>query len=114
MLPKSHRQLKNEEIKQLFDEPHSKVSNQYLRIHTRLLGDLSESQFVVIVSRKVHKSAVTRNKIRRQLYSILSRMFSQWTAGLRVAILVKPSFLKLTRTERLQIFLDMLHDADLL
>ena len=114
MLPQRHRQLKSEDIKLLFEDPHTRSTNAYLRVHTRVTEYETPSQFVVIVSRKVHKSAVKRNMIRRQLYSILSRLFSEWTAGLRVAILVKPSFLKLSRTERLQIFLDTLHGADLL
>jgi ribonuclease P protein component len=35
----------------------------------------------VVVSKKVHKSAVTRNRIRRRIYEILRRSDSQFTAG---------------------------------
>ncbi|MDF2379392.1 MAG: ribonuclease P protein component [Candidatus Gracilibacteria bacterium] len=114
MLEKQHRNLSSEEIAELFKNPHTKSSNSTLRIHTITASEKMKSQFVVIVSRKVHKSAVKRNMIRRQLYSVLSRMFSQWTSGLRVAILVKPSFLKLSRTQRLKTFLDLLHDDGLI
>jgi ribonuclease P protein component len=42
----------------------------------------------VVVSKKVHKSAVTRNRIRRRLYEIIRRADSQLTEGKDLIITV--------------------------
>lgn len=42
----------------------------------------------VVVSRKVHKSAVTRNRIRRRIYEIIRRADSQLTDGKDLVITV--------------------------
>lgn len=49
------------------------------------------SRFAIVVSKKVHKSAVGRNRIRRRLYELVRHELSHITAIHDVAIIVSSS-----------------------
>ena len=49
------------------------------------------SQFGISISRKVHKRAVVRNRIKRQLKAIIRRYLPKIAPGWRVVIVVRPS-----------------------
>ena len=46
------------------------------------------SRFSVVVSKKVHKSAVGRNRIRRRLYEILRAEYGQFNGVYDIAVIV--------------------------
>ena len=46
------------------------------------------SRFAIVVSKKVHKSAVGRNRMRRRLYEIVRRELPNFTAVHDVAIMI--------------------------
>ena len=54
----------------------------------------------VVVSKKVAKKAVDRNKIRRQIYTQLSVVKKQGGSGVFI-VLVKPAFMTLARKDAL-------------
>ncbi len=48
----------------------------------------NHSRFSVVVSKKVHKSAVGRNRIRRRVYEILRLELSSMTRQMDIAVIV--------------------------
>jgi ribonuclease P protein component len=46
------------------------------------------SRFAVVVSKKVHKSAVGRNRIRRRIYEIVRQELPEFTSAHDVAVMV--------------------------
>jgi ribonuclease P protein component len=63
------------------------------------------SRFSVVVSKKVHKSAVGRNRIRRRVYEVVRQELPQFTATHDVAILVFSSELITLPSDELQTML---------
>jgi ribonuclease P protein component len=59
------------------------------------------SRFAVVVSKKVHKSAVGRNRIRRRLYEIVRHELPRFHSSHDVAIMVFSSELISLQTEEL-------------
>lgn len=103
MLKQQFRSLKASEVSELFQGKPATKSDSYFRV----LWSKSPReipQFVVITSTKLHRSAVVRNRVRRVLYDLIRQHFSQWTLGVRVAILVKTPAIRLTKKEFTQAF----------
>lgn len=113
MLKKAHRGLQSSDIRKLFQTPSKRMSNSAFQV---LWAPSSEPslRFSVIVSKKVDKSAVVRNRLRRQCYTLLSRFFSDWTAAVRVAIVVKTSARHLSPDQLAAELLHALKGAELL
>ncbi len=63
MLPKSHRLKKKKEIERVFQK--GRVYRENFILFKFIENDLKKSRFCFIVSQKVSKKAVVRNKIRR-------------------------------------------------
>src|SRR5690606_1455939 len=112
MLPKKYRGLKASEVSDLFQKDHRSSSNPFFRVLWRQTPD-PVPRFVVITSRKLHHSAVVRNRLRRTVYDMVSRSFSRWTDGLRVAIVVKNSALQATKQEYKDSFYDLMKKSGL-
>lgn len=62
-------------------------------------NDLLFSRFGIVVSAKVNKSAVKRNKIKRIIFDFIRLEKLHKSAGRDVLIIVLPSANKLTKTE---------------
>jgi ribonuclease P protein component len=60
---------------------------------TIVYSPLSSFHASVVVSKKVHKQAVVRNKVRRQMYAQLRAKLNQKHTGVFIVI-VKPGYLK--------------------
>lgn len=88
VLKKSDRHYTSTEIQQLFSGKQKSISNAFFRLHWLSTSD-EKKKVAVIVSKKVAKSAVARNQARRRVYDVVRQLFSEWTPGLRVAILVR-------------------------
>jgi len=111
MLKKEHRGLKSSEIADLFKgDSVDSISNKYFRLNWQK-SEKDSSQFVIIVSKKVHKSAVVRNKLRRKVYEMVRQGFSMWTESKRVAILIKNSALDCSAKELRKEFQDLIEKA---
>jgi len=73
------------------------------------------SRFTVVVSKKVHKSAVGRNRIRRRVYEIIRNAYPNFTQTSDVAVIVTNSeVLSLEQTELVSILHELLTEAKLL
>lgn len=72
------------------------------------------SRFSIVVSKKVLKSAVGRNRIRRRVYEIVRQELSHYTTNCDVAIMVTSSEVReMPSSELQQILLESLHQTDL-
>ena len=56
-----------------------------------LKNNLSNSRFCIIVSTKISKKAVVRNKIKRQLRSIIQKNITKFSPNYDIVILTKPA-----------------------
>jgi ribonuclease P protein component len=78
-----------------------RYSGRYLRlrIYDRVNSDLA-SQIAIVISKKISKSAVIRNRIKRQLRAIFRQLLSQLKQGLQIVVTVSalpgsPSYIQL-------------------
>ena len=72
------------------------------RIHLpylQLIVDSTSSSFhgSVVVSKKVYKKATDRNKLRRQLYAIMSTFYREHVSKATCIIIVKPNIKEVPR-----------------
>lgn len=73
------------------------------------------SRFAVVISKKVHKSAVGRNRIRRRVYEIVRHELPQFIATADIAIIVTNSeVLHVEHAELATMLHDLLVDAKVL
>ena len=93
MLPKSKR-LSTETFKKIIEKGQS-FHSPFLII--RVYKNAKQSHFGVSVPKKVSKLAVSRNKIKRQIYSMVTKLNVK--EGLEVIIIVKVGFEKLSFIE---------------
>jgi len=85
MLPKENRLKKKKDFEKLFKEGKSfREKFLVLRINE---NNLNKNRFGFIVSKKISKKAVTRNKIKRQLREIVREKINDFEKGFDVAIL---------------------------
>jgi ribonuclease P protein component len=72
------------------------------------------SRFAVVVSKKVHKSAVGRNRIRRRVYEVVRTEIPKFRSPHDVAILVFSSeLIALPQEELVETMRDLFTQADL-
>lgn len=72
---------------------------QNFAISMRDRGDSDPSRFGIIVSTKISKSAVARNKVKRIIREGVVEVLDSVNRGMDVVFLVKPSILKVERVE---------------
>lgn len=89
MLPKKHR-LSRAQFGKVFDTSAVLHSGHFSMKWTDVLGN-KESQFAVVVSKKVSRSSVGRNRIRRRCYGVLEELLSQIPENITGIIFVRPS-----------------------
>ena len=77
-------------------------------------NSLPESRFTVVVGLKVSKSAVKRNRVKRQYREILRLRMTEVTPGYDVMVLISKSALELTYEEKEKGFVRVLKKAGLL
>lgn len=87
MLPKNRR-LTNEEIETVIRKG---VTNHTPFLYIKsLLNNSENTSFTVVVSSKVNKKAVVRNKIKRQIRAFLIRKKGQFKNGYNIVFITKP------------------------
>ena len=92
MLPRSKR-LRIEDVESIMS---SGKSFHDSFIITRLLLTNKPCRFSVSVPKKIAKTAVSRNKLRRQVYSIVKKMESEINSGFDTFIIMKSGSEKLS------------------
>lgn len=96
MLKKKNRDLTRDQVAELFLKDAKTVANGFFRIRWKTTS-IAFPQFVVITTLSLHRSAVKRNRLRRQVYEWIRLHFKDWTRGVRVAILTKKLALEAKR-----------------
>lgn len=90
MLPQRNRLKKNRDFKKLFEKgKSSKEDFLYLKVKK---NNLESSRFAFVVSKKISKKAVIRNKIKRRLRELVKIKLTQIKKGLDIIIVVTPGF----------------------
>lgn len=89
MLKKQYRLNKNKDFDRVFKQGGSAYAPSLgLKITA---NGLENSRFAVLVSKKVSKKAVVRNKIKRQLRNILREDYLQQVKGYDVVVICLPT-----------------------
>ena len=97
MLKKQHRLNKNKDFESVFKNRGSAYAPS---LGLRLAANgLENSRFAVLVSKKVSKKAVVRNKIKRQIRNILREDYLQIIKGYDVVIVCLPTIATKTFAE---------------
>ena len=78
------------------------------------LNNLSQSRWGFVVSKKVDKRAVMRNKIKRRLRAIVRQNLPHLRTGLDVMVLTRVEVKNLTHQQLKDKFLSLLERADLI
>ena len=88
MLPKENRLKKKKDFEKLFKEGKSfREKFLVLKINE---NNLNNNRFGFIVSKKISKKAVTRNKIKRQLREIIRKEINNYQKGFDIAVIALP------------------------
>lgn len=78
----------------------TKARNRYIGLRTVPNPRREHHRVSVIVSRKIHKSAVVRNRIRRRVYEIVRRELPRYTGVNDIAItILSPEIIAATPIE---------------
>ncbi len=92
MLPKNRR-LKSEEIETVIRKG---VTNHTPFLYIKSLpNNIKVTLFTVVVSSKVSKKAVVRNKIKRQIRAFLIRKKDELESGYSMVFITKPGIINL-------------------
>jgi ribonuclease P protein component len=78
-----------------------------------LKNDLDESRFAVVVGLKVHKSAVKRNRVKRQYREVVRLHLDSIKPGFDVVLLTSAKALELTYVQKEERLLAVLRKAGL-
>jgi len=88
MLQKKFRGLSALQVSELFEYEGRSTSDRFFHINWRI-QEQPYPQFAIITPKKLSLTAVSRNRLRRRVSAVLHDHFSAWTAGMRIAIVVK-------------------------
>lgn len=112
MLLKTNRLRKKKDFEKLFKKGKS-FKNGFLIL--RLVpNNLEASRFGFIISQKVSKSAVLRNKIKRRLRDITKQNIKELKKGLDITLLVLPGLEKKTFLETKETAISLFKKAGLI
>lgn len=91
MLPLKNRLRKTKDFEKVFKQGFF-VSDKFIAFKVTPNG-LSTSRIGFIVSTKISKKAVVRNKIKRRLRAIFTAYLPAMKAGFDIAVMVKPEII---------------------
>ena len=89
MLPKVHRLAKTKEIQEVLKRGGG-IKRKELLFKVIARAQDSPSRFAVVVGRKVSKSAVVRNRIRRQIREVLRKELQVVPQGIHGVVIALP------------------------
>lgn len=113
MLPSNHRLTKRKDFDALFK--HGRVvfgRHAQLRVGKR--KEAGSTRFAFIVSAKTEKSAVRRNRVKRQAREIVRGVLPQVKPGFDVAVTLRHGFLALSHEEKAKLLLYALKKSGIL
>lgn len=97
MFPKKNRLKLKKDFDNIFKTGQS-CFGQFMGIKV-INNNLGYNRFAIIISNKVDKKAVTRNKIRKQLFGIIKEKQKSFKNYLDCVIIVLPDIKKANKTE---------------
>lgn len=112
MLARSHRLRKSSDILRVYKKG-TRGHSRHLLIHT-LATRLPETRGAVIISKKVDKRAVVRNRNRRRISEIFRTELPRIQTGFDILITIKLDIRELTATELKQEVADLLRKSGVL
>ena len=113
MLSRQNRLTKRKDFDTLFKRG-KLVYGRHAQMRVAKTDPSHETRIAVIVSAKTEKSAVRRNRVKRQAREVLRLTLSQVKPGYDVAITLRASFVPLTYAEKRNVLLTGLSKAGLL
>lgn len=111
MLPKS-RKLKGRGVFFLVYRTGKRIFAEYLTVYAKT--SQNNSKFACVISKKVGKKAVARNKLRRRSYSIISRRLPDLKEGCAAILVFKKGAAELSYFELEKSILEIFKKAKLL
>ena len=111
MLPKS-RKLKGRDVFFLIYRTGQRIFTDYLTAF--LKTSRNHGKFACVISKKVSKKAVARNKLRRRSYSIIRHYLSRLKEGCAVILVFKKGAAELSYAELEKNILEIFEKAKLL
>lgn len=87
MLPKQYRLRQREDFAKIYAQG-DRFRGSYLMIRVFKNQDNSSTKIGIVVSKKVSKLAVIRNRFKRQLRAIFRQLLSQLSNGLQIVVTV--------------------------
>lgn len=87
MLPAPNRLRRRQDFAKVYAKG-DRYSGRYLRLRIYASNLEVASQIGIVISKKVSKSAVIRNRIKRQLRAICRQLLSQLKKGLQIVVTV--------------------------
>ena len=92
MLPQKYRLSRQKDFEDIFKQKKSS-SSQFLSLFWRF-NNLGFPRLAVVVSTKISKKAVARNRLRRQLQEIIRLNFKKIKPGFDTVVVVKTGLIK--------------------
>ena len=112
MLPKINRLREEKDFDKIFKKGKN-FKNSFLILKV-LQNNLKENRFGFIISKKVSKKAVLRNKIKRRLRDIIHQNTKNIKKGIDVVLIVLPGLEEKNFLETKEILNILLKKADLI
>lgn len=113
MLPAKHRLTKRKDFDALFKRG-KVVFGQTLQIRIMRQETQKDTRLAVVVSAKTEKSAVRRNRAKRQAREVIRQLLPQLHPGFDAAITLKAPFLKMDFDKKQQALTAALTKAKLI
>jgi len=89
MLAKKYRISKDKEFQNIYKKGHI-IYNPFFNIKF-LPNNLRNSRFGIVISTKISKKAVVRNKSRRQIKAVICNNLNNIKPGFDIVVLTKPA-----------------------
>jgi len=94
MLPKSHRLAKRRDFEQLFKASKSTGSRNLVFKYAKTKAS-EPIRIAFVISNKTEKSAVKRNRVKRQLREIVRELLSELPSGYDAAFIAKAGLVEM-------------------
>ncbi|MCK4967480.1 MAG: ribonuclease P protein component [Candidatus Aenigmarchaeota archaeon] len=112
MLAKKWRLTKNNDFQRVKKQGRSRFSQ--ILVVRYCINNLSISRFAIVISLKISKRAVVRNKIKRQLLYVIQQHLLNFKQGYDIIIFTRPAIVNVNYQQKEQILLKLFHLSKLL
>lgn len=111
MLSREYKLKKDNDFKKVFEKGKFYHSD-FIKIRF-LKNDLKVTRFGIVVSSKISKKAVSRNRIRRRLEEIIRIRLDQIRSGFDIVVLFEPEVIGKNHKQIEQVFVNLIKEAKL-